>query len=54
VFPCTDHVVATFAKLTSEFVDEAISELAISEDFRDLVRTAQKRAVEILEAVQTG
>lgn len=52
-----DHVAAALAKLgklNPEFVDEAISELAISDNFRDLAGTALKRAIEILEAVRPG
>ena len=46
-----DHVAAALAKigkLNPEFIDETISELAISEGFRELAETARERAVEIL------
>ena len=45
---------ACFGKLNPEFVDEAISELAISDNFRDLAETASERAIEILGAVHAG
>lgn len=48
-----DHVAAALAKLgklNPEFVDETISELTISEGFRDLAKTARECAVEVLEA----
>lgn len=38
-------------KLNPEFIDETISELAISEEFRDLVGDARKHAIAIFEAV---
>jgi hypothetical protein len=49
-----DHVAATLAKLRKlnpEYVDETISELAISERFCDLAGAARERAVQVLEAV---
>jgi hypothetical protein len=49
-----DHVAAALAKidkLNPEFVDEAIRELAISENFRNLAGVARTRAVELLRTV---
>jgi hypothetical protein len=40
-----------FARLNPDFIDETISELAISDGFHDLARTARQRAIEILATV---
>lgn len=48
-----NHVATALAKLDKlnpEFIDETISELVISEGYRDLVGSARRHAVEILEA----
>lgn len=49
-----DHATTALVKLgklNPEFIDEAISQLAISEDFRDLAKTARERAGEVLKAI---